>query len=447
MNPLKSKDYWLTAAIETSGPWPLTDMPLAFRGRELLLMAETKELAQRVAIRCVNWDEGLEALRIVRQFLSVFAWVERRSVHEMFTGGQSRPANLGKGSEQSLRPWPAARQFSDMFYYEYLPEPADPRAWLALALFREALNVESVHYRFLSYYKIINILHKRGRPHPQKGGPSQVTWINQTLPKLDDWDGKKRLQELQSQFPDVGEYIYESGRCAIAHAFGNPVADPDEPKDTIRLSKDLRLVAALAEYAIEHEFGIKSASTVRKEHLYELAGFRALLGPDLSKKLKAKVTVELAAIPKLPRMILRARRGDELAELPVMASEVVAVDEGCIVLHAFSSDRLLRAQLYLHFAEESVGFAPEEDVVCFDDSSVTAVKYGLAEVNFFRTLFLNGRLEIWNADTGKCLGKTDVFLPQNVDMRRTLRNCAAIQDAYETMAWIRSSPFVDACDI
>lgn len=440
-------DYWLTVAVESSGPWPLEDTRITFRGRELLLIAETQDLAERVAIRCKDSKESLDALRVVRQFMSMFAWVEQCAIHEHFTVGSSRPSNLGKGPRPPLKPWPPTKRFSNIFYYDYLPEPADPRAWLALALFREAQNVDSLHYRFLSYYKIINILHKRGRPHPKKGGPAQVTWINQTLPHLQDHDAQKRLQEIQSQVADVGNYLYESGRCAIAHAFGNPVADPDDPHDTMRLSKDLPLVAALADYAIESEFGVKSAATIRKEHLYELVGFHGIFGPDVSAKLKDKKKIDLTAIPKLPRLTIRATRDHQAAELASLDAQPYAVESGRVGLRLDSSDGLVAARLVLAFPEERIGFAPYEDVACFDDGTAHAVQNALADLDLKQILLCNGRLEIWNAENGKCLGKTDACVPMNVDTRGTLQDQRRIRERLETLFWVRTSPFVDACDI
>jgi hypothetical protein len=334
-----------------------------------------------------------------------------------------------------------------MFEYDYLPEPTDPRAWLALALFREGLNLKNVHYQFLSYYKIINILHERGMPDPKRGGPAQVTWINQTLPHLKDSDAKKRFQELQGQVANVGEYIYVSGRCAIAHAFAKPVADPDDPENTMRLSNDLRLVAALAEYAIESEFGVKSAATVRREHLYELAGFRQILGAHLSTEIKSKAAVDLASLPMFPRIRLSANRDGETASLPPISVRPEVLKDGYLVLAGSTEDRLMHIQVVLDFSQERLGFSPEDDVVCYEDGSAHAIQYAILSLNLFETLFRNGRLEAWNADTGTCLGKTDAYIPHNVDSRRTLNRNAIIRDRLETMWWVRSSPFVDACAI
>lgn len=48
-----------------------------------------------------------------------------------------------------------------------------------------------------------------------------------------------------------------------------------------RVRDELPIIKALAELSIEQEFGIKSSTTVWREHLYELAGFKDVLGSSL----------------------------------------------------------------------------------------------------------------------------------------------------------------------
>lgn len=137
---------------------------------------------------------------------------------------------------------------------DYLPESNDPNALLALALYREALNVNSVPYKFLGFYKILNI---------GKKGPAQIDWINQTIDHLLDSEASSRIITLKTNEPDVGKYLYASGRCSVAHAYDeHQSVNPDDPIELKRLSEDLPVIKALAEYFIEHELGIKSQKTV-----------------------------------------------------------------------------------------------------------------------------------------------------------------------------------------
>jgi len=63
-----------------------------------------------------------------------------------------------------------------------------------------------------------------------------------------------RLEELSAEGrTDVPAYLYASGRCAVAHAYAQPLIDADDPGDLLRRRKDLPVIRALAEYAIEHD--------------------------------------------------------------------------------------------------------------------------------------------------------------------------------------------------
>lgn len=81
-------------------------------------------------------------------------------------------------------------------------------------------------------------------------------WINKTIPLLTDSKAKERISQLASKEEDIGAYLYESGRCAVAHASVDPVVDPDNPNDFLRLSADMPVARALAEYLMENELGL-----------------------------------------------------------------------------------------------------------------------------------------------------------------------------------------------
>jgi hypothetical protein len=124
---------------------------------------------------------------------------------------------------------------------------------------------------------------------------------------LTDFQALERLQALKADQTDIGRYLYVSGRCAVAHAFNEPLVNPEDPEDTVRLSRDLPLIRAFAEHLIEHELGVKSKHTVWREHLYELDGFRSLLGNALLQRLKAKEPIQVGEVPQFPPLSVRLR--------------------------------------------------------------------------------------------------------------------------------------------
>lgn len=132
--------------------------------------------------------------------------------------------------------------------------------------------------------------------------------------------------------------MYESGRCAIAHAFSEPLVDPEDPDDSARLQKDLPLIKALAQHLIESELGVKSIQTIWSEHLYHLSGFHPLIGPEIASKLKSKTEISSSAVPKLPNLCIRIRDQPNLSAFENLVPEIISGKEGCLVLDCHSID-------------------------------------------------------------------------------------------------------------
>jgi len=110
------------------------------------------------------------------------------------------------------------------------------------------MSVNSIPYQFLGFFKIINI--------PYKDGPAQMAWIKETLPKLTEKHLQDRILALSNAESDVAKYLFVSCRCAVAHAFSDPLIDPDDLTHLRRLSADLEVVQALAEYLIKYELNV-----------------------------------------------------------------------------------------------------------------------------------------------------------------------------------------------
>jgi len=274
--------HWTVVGVDPSVPWPTKDTEVEFRGHKLILRPATDDRVASVAFQYPASMTLEDAILLVRQYLSSLSWVERAGIREVWITGGSAPFYLGRGR---------GRVVTEHFRHDYLPDPSEPRVRLALAFYREGMSSEPLPYRFLSFFKIINILHPTG--------PQQTGWINANLSRVRDARAGERIKELTGQVADVGAYLYESGRCAVAHAFSQPLVDPENIVDNRRLSADLPVVQALAEILIEHELGVKSRETIWREHLYHLDGFRELLGEQLVARLKAKEPVQVSDIPPL----------------------------------------------------------------------------------------------------------------------------------------------------
>lgn len=394
---------WLIVALEPGVHWPNTETTIRFRGLDLVLRPETAEHSPNIAVSYAPPTTGAEVHHIVRQFLSSLAWAQSLRLREAFTFGGGLPFQAGKGKiDLGAKPFLEPR-----FETDYVPDPPDPRARRALAIYREALGLNSVPYQILGFHKILNVVH--ASPN------AQIEWTNRVVGSLEDYFARARVEELRQQGEDIGVYLYASGRCAVAHAYAQPVVDPDRPEDTLRLQRDLSLMKALAEFSIEYELGVKSERTVWREHLYELDGFRALLGGRVVEALKARHEVPLERLPVFPELSIRLRYRPNFPAFENLRPVVGGATDGRLLIRCSADDGLVEVLVVLDFADERLKFDPIDGVAVQDDGSSKAIRYALDQLRCVEQLYANGCIELWDARENRLLGRCDAFVPENID--------------------------------
>lgn len=409
---------WAVIGVETGVFWPTNETIVEFEGHQITLRPETKDLAPTVIMQCkgLTLDEGLHLLR---RFLSSLSWVHGAPIREIASGGGSHPHGIGKGA--------GARLINPNFTADYLPAPKEPKAKLALALYREALSVNSVAYQFLGFAKVLNILYEKGK--------DQIAWINKNVDQVTDHRAKGRLAELRKQGVDVGDYLYTSGRCAIAHAYATPVVDPEDPEENRRLHRDLSLIQALAEDLIERELGIKSAQTVWREHLYELGGFRLLLGDEAADQIKNLQPIDLRKTRAWPPLSIRMRGKPIFPALDKLkVTQSLIIGNGGVQLKCESEDGLVEAELFLDFKNERLVMGPEGKVQIKDNRSAASVRHAIDYLRFRKHYYLNGELEVYDADHETLLGRCDPYIPVNIMPVQTAENIDKMIAEFETEA-------------
>ncbi len=234
-------NMWMIVTVETELEWPADETSVPFMGHTLILRPPDGDSAADVRLQYEHPQSEREALDTICRFLTALSWWHRRPARAGLRIGCTAPMRGGKGGYGP----PLRRNYQ---LPQAIQSPSDPEARIALALYREALSVQNTPYQFLGYFKIINVCYPTTK--------DQIAWINNTLPQLTDKTAKDRISELTASQNDIGDYLYYSGRCAVAHASTSPVVDPDNPDDVFRLSADMGVARALAEYLIENELGI-----------------------------------------------------------------------------------------------------------------------------------------------------------------------------------------------
>lgn len=241
---------WLNVAVTPHFSWPKVPIALSFEGQAIVLSPETEHLACRASLEAPEGTTFETGGTTLSRFFSRLAWSHNAGLVEHFHGGSNHPTepgrlSLGKGRRSGWAPVEPPQ-------YIYLPRAEHPDADLALALYREGLSVNSTPFQFLSLYKVLNVRMATGQ--------QQEHWINAHLDAIWYQPAVDRLKVLREQHKDVGHYLYVQGRCAVAHAHGSPLVNPDHYAERKRLEDDLRLMRELAALYIEQELGILTAS-------------------------------------------------------------------------------------------------------------------------------------------------------------------------------------------
>ncbi len=396
---IKEPGYWIVASVVPQISWPLRKQIIEYEGKEFVLFPQSEEESAGVAIRSDKYGlEGNEARKQIMSFCSALSWAEGGGIEIVSWGGGNvpRPIRVRRG-----------RSVVDFLQVDHLPHVETDEDRAALALYREGLSLENPFYSFLSLFKAISVV--------LPSGPERAKWIESALDELDDHRAKERRDELLKDDVDIGQYIWDEGRNAIAHAERKPFVNPDEVEDHLRLQQDIPLLRNLAELAIEERTGIRRSHTIWREHLYEVQGFREIIPDDILELLENSEAVPAGTTIELPeRYTVLARRGVAVHAFENMVPEIFSQVEGGIALDFVSDDEAVRIRTVLDFSNErlhfdavrGIGFSQNRDDRKY-------VNYEIAVLNFQRCILSNGHLEIWDQEPEKMLGRSETCIPVN----------------------------------
>ncbi len=395
---IQERGDWIVATVKPQFSWPVRLQAISYGSMKFILFPSGERKSAGVALRAdVNNFGADEARKHIMQFCTALAWAEGAGLEIIAWGGGTvpRPTHVIGG-------WASV----DYLQADHLPNPQTSKESGALAFYREGISLTNPFYAFLSLYKTISLL---------LPGIERANWIHAALGRVDDYRAKERREELVATGIDVGQYIREEGRNAIAHADRTPYVNPDEVDDHFRLKKDIPLMKNLAELAIEEKTDVRRRHTIIGRHLYELEGFRKILPEGILELLVNSEPVPEDTTVELPdNYTVIARKGVEALYLENMDVEIIGQVSGGVALEFVSRKEVVRIRVILNFAEErlqfdplhGIGFAPnrqEEEFIAWE----------IALLEFQRCMLGNGRLEIWDAVSDTMLGRSEVYVPLN----------------------------------
>lgn len=394
---LKQPAKWTTVYIETSLPWPTKWQKINYLGEDYWVIPVTNDAYPGLATKTPNLGDISSQERLLR-LLSVLSWVEGKGIIPVSFGGGGRLYAF-------LRPKGGIRTICDKLDLSYLPEVIDRKQRLAIALMREARGLQHVAFSFLSFYRVLEVA----------VGKAQVkAWVNDAVLRLAPGRAVEARDELLATgVADIADHIYVSGRCAIAHAGGDPIVDPDDPTDATRLYREKPLIEGLAELAVEEKLGLQTAMTVFRRHLYELSGFKRILGEERLKKILNEEDVEGGFIDA-PIIDFQIADKGPIRTLMNLHPQRFEARERRVFVEYATEDKSLFVRFWLNFDTERLDFNLEDGIYGTPDDQSAAYAERKADIlEFMKFYLMNGKLHITVARTGELISRKDSFIPVN----------------------------------
>jgi hypothetical protein len=394
---------WIVANVSTGTFWPITPQKVRWRGVDIWILPIMRGFYPGLAINVPRGKSRGECEELLLRFLSTLSWVEGRGfMVEGFSGG-NLPRPLGRDKERGFA-------ICEEFDLSYCPEITDEKAMLALGLMREGHGLNHVGYAFLSFYKILETA------FPNDG--RRIAWISASISGLTDFGVKEALDDIRAQGittpEDIGTHLFKSGRCAIAHATRHPVVDPDKPSDLRRLGSELPIVRSLAAKAIENVFGVETRGTVYRKHLYELAGFKKILGPDIVTHMQNGTEPTGQPMLETPDISVRIRRKENYAPLEGLRCTHIGHEGHRLYMEFESLLGDIKFRFALDFRDERIVFDHFADIWVRDIGSAASAERIREVKRFEHDYFPNGQLHIVDADTNELIGRKDAYIPVNM---------------------------------
>lgn len=389
---------WIVANLETAISWPVSYQTQEYAGRTFFIIPLTKDRCPAVALK--RGDDSLQQCRsALLRFLSAMSWSQSAGAIVLSFGNDSLPRPQRRGGDFGL-------SITADLNLTYLPEPADERQALGLALMREGRGLNHPAYAFLSFFRVLEAALPKGK--------ERESWVADNIAQISDHDGRSALARLaEAGIEDVGTHLYKSGRMAIAHAHADPVINPDDASDYDRIAGELPIMRGLAELVIEQILGIKTRSTIYREHLYELAGFKQRIGANLVAAIIADALPAGGGEIDIPSIDIEIRRREPYAPLKAMAPVGASIEAGMLNLEFKSPDGLVAIHIGLDFVEERLRFAWDTGIGGTDDGTSSAAENGAEVVRFILEYIGNGELHFYDSESRELLGRVEAFLPVN----------------------------------
>lgn len=211
-----------------------------FKGKKIRWINGTTYLRTIVVVPTKDSSGLEEEERLLNEFISSLVWETEIPIRKVFQVGAAK---------RFLPIVSSAKNMGGIILSKpelhFNGNGENIKQILALALYKEGINSKSVYYSFLNYYKIVELF-LSGNKH------DIIKMINDNTELFLGKGYTERVTEIHNLGNNLGEYVYFSCRCAVAHAgrIDNTI-NPDAIDDYARITKDLPLIKEIAKNLIK----------------------------------------------------------------------------------------------------------------------------------------------------------------------------------------------------
>jgi hypothetical protein len=415
---LRGRLGWLTAGVASSISWPSSDVCVRYGGDEYFLRGserEGKPSPPGITIACNGGAEADKAIGKIYRFTSVLSWFEGGYVDVSGYAWGSHPTLYGGRSVYSSMGIAGAKSFN----CNHMPIIEDDNTRKALAFWREGKRLDEVHdsYAFLSFYKVIESQFADGK--------KKSDWITANIETLTD-RAAKRVAELRASGLDVSRHLFDSGRCAVAHAsLEGEIVDPDIPADRKRMSADLVIMEELARIYIRDELKVPDSRSLYRTR-NRLEPWDDLLPSATLEVLKQGGTPEDLTMLAGHAVSIGLWPDGPISGLERMTMHVDAFENGIVKIVLVNARKTILLVFFLDYRSGRVQTNLEDGGLLYgeckpDETDVRAY------ATFFYKVFGNGIAELTCGDTEPI--DCEVVIP--VNMMMTASPDQAIAEAVE----------------
>lgn len=410
---LTSRLGWLTAGVASSIPWPSFDVCVIYAGDEYFLRGTEKGDKPSPPCITIACNDGCadEAIAKIYRFTSILSWFEGGYVdvsgyiwgsHPVLYGGRTVYSSMGVAGSKS-------------FNCNHMPIVEQEHVRKALAFWREGKRLDEVHdsYAFLSFYKVIESQFSDGK--------KKAEWITANIDKLTD-RAAKRVAELGAAGIDVSRHLFDSGRCAVAHAsLDGEIVDPDIPADRRRLSTDLVIMEELARIYIRDELRVPDSRSLYRTR-DRLEPWNPLLPPAVLEILKKGGTPDDVSALSGHIVSIGLWPDGPIPGLEQMTMHSDAVENGVVRIVLINERKTVLLVFFLDYRSGRVHTNLEDGGLLYSENKPDEndVK---AYATFFYKVFGNGIAELACGDSEPV--DCEVVIPVNMMMTMSAEQAIA----------------------